>query len=75
MAAEPTTSASYRAQVARSGNRWAITIPKLPGAFSQCKRLDQAEATAREVIALMLDIDTAAVGVIEVDVEVPDHIS
>jgi predicted RNase H-like HicB family nuclease len=75
MTAEPAAAGSYRAVATRSGDWWAITIPQLPGAFSQCKRLDQAEATAREVIALMLDIDTAAVGVIEVDVEVPDHIS
>lgn len=75
MAAEPTTPVSHRIHVARSGDWWAITIPDLLGAFSQCMRLDQVEAMAREAIALMLDIDTDDVGDIEVDVELPDQIA
>ena len=75
MAPEPTTPRSYRVAVARSGDWWAITIPELPGAFSQCKRLDQVEAMAREVIALMLEVDSAAIGGIDVDIELPDRVA
>ncbi|CAN5908849.1 hypothetical protein BH23ACT10_BH23ACT10_22540 [soil metagenome] len=75
MTAEPPTSAGYRVDVARSGAWWAIKIPELPGAFSQCKRLDQVEAMAREAIGLMLDIEPADIGNIEVDVELPDQIA
>jgi predicted RNase H-like HicB family nuclease len=65
----------YRAVATRSGDWWAITIPELPGAFSQCKRLNQVEAMAREVIALMLDSDPADVGDVEVDVHLPDQLA
>jgi len=75
MAPEPAAAVSYRVQATRSGDWWAITIPALPGAFSQCKRLDQVEAMAREVIALMLDIDPTDVGDIEVDVQLPDQLA
>ena len=75
MAPEPTTPRSYRVAVARSGDWWAITIPELPGAFSQCKRLDQVEAMAREVIALMLEVDSAEIGGIDVDIELPDRVA
>ncbi|MGH3517555.1 MAG: type II toxin-antitoxin system HicB family antitoxin [Haloechinothrix sp.] len=32
---------------------WVITVPEIPGANSQCRRLDQVEANAREIIELM----------------------
>ena len=75
MSAEPAAAGSYRAVATRSGAWWAITIPQLPGAFSQCKRLDQVEAMAREVIALMLDTDPADVAGVEVDVHLPDPLA
>jgi hypothetical protein len=75
MAAEPATEGSYRAIATRSGDWWAITVAGLPGAFSQCKRLDQVEAMAREVIALMLDRDPADVGGVELDVHLPDQLA
>lgn len=61
----------YRIEVVRSGTWWAITVPALGGVFSQAKRLDQVEATAREAVAMMLDIDETDVGPIEVDVTPP----
>jgi predicted RNase H-like HicB family nuclease len=45
----------YSARVERSGNWWAITIDGMKGTHSQTKRLDQVEANAREVIALMTE--------------------
>lgn len=62
---------SYRVDVVRSGDWWAITIPELNGVFSQAKRLEQVEPRAREAIAMMLDIEETAVGTIEVHVTPP----
>ena len=59
---------SYRVEAVRSGDWWSITVPELSGVFSQAKRLDQVERSAREAIAMMLDIDEAKVGSLEVDV-------
>jgi DNA-directed RNA polymerase specialized sigma subunit len=46
----------YTARAQREGKWWAISVEGLPGALSQVRRLDQAEAMAREVIALVLDL-------------------
>ncbi len=46
----------YTARAQRDGKWWAISVEELPGALSQVRRLDQAEAAAREVIALVLDV-------------------
>ena len=61
----------YRVRAVRSGSWWAITVPELPGVFSQARRLDQVEAMAREAIAMMLDVDTDQIGRIEVKVVPP----
>jgi predicted RNase H-like HicB family nuclease len=45
---------TYRATATRTGRRWAIEVPELPGAHSQARRLDQVESMAREAIALLL---------------------
>jgi predicted RNase H-like HicB family nuclease len=47
---------TYRVTAVRSGRWWAIEVPELRGVHSQARRLDQVEAMAREVIALMLDV-------------------
>ena len=66
-----TTAKTYQVHAVRSGSWWAITVPALCGVFSQAKRLDQVESMAREAIALMLDMDEADVGDIEVVVIPP----
>ena len=67
--------ARYRVKAVRSGEWWAITVPALRGVFSQAKRLSRVEATAREAIAMMLDIDEAEVGQIEVEVQPPEAVA
>jgi predicted RNase H-like HicB family nuclease len=57
--------------VTRSGRWWAITVPALDGVFSQAKRLDQVEDSAREAISLMLDIDENDVGPLDIIVTPP----
>lgn len=62
---------AYRVRTVRSGNWWAITVPALPGVFSQARRLDQVAAMAREAIAMMLSVTTDRIGRIELDIEPP----
>jgi len=46
---------TYRVTAERDGRWWLIRVPEVPAAFTQARRLDQAEAMAREVVALLLD--------------------
>ena len=61
----------YRVEVVRSGAWWAITVPALDGVFSQTKRLDQVEDSAREAISLMLNVDESEIGALDVVVTPP----
>jgi predicted RNase H-like HicB family nuclease len=56
MVAKIETKKTYSAKAIRSGDWWAITIPELKGVHSQARRLDQAQAMAREAISLFLDV-------------------
>jgi predicted RNase H-like HicB family nuclease len=47
----------------RAGKWWALEIPEVPGVLSQVRRLDQAEAMAREALATMLDVAPDSFGV------------
>jgi predicted RNase H-like HicB family nuclease len=47
---------TYTARCQRSGDWWAISVPELRGVHSQARRLEKAEATVRDAIALFLDI-------------------
>jgi len=44
-----------------------ITVPELPGVFTQARRLDRVESMARDVISLMLEVpsDSFDVDVVE----------
>ena len=47
----------YTARCRRSGRWWAIEIPEVSGGiYTQARRLDRAEAMARDAIALTLDV-------------------
>jgi predicted RNase H-like HicB family nuclease len=61
-------------EVERSGRWWAIHIPSIGGLFSQTRRLDQVEAMATEAIALLLDIDEAGIGPLEVRISPPAEV-
>jgi predicted RNase H-like HicB family nuclease len=56
MVAKVRTKKTYSAKAIRNGDWWAITIPELKGVHSQARRLDQAEAMAREAVSLFLDV-------------------
>lgn len=50
------TRPTYTAVCERAERWWAIRIEELPGVFTQVRRLDQAEAMARDAIAQMLAV-------------------
>jgi len=64
----PQSQHSYRVDVIRSGQWWAIEVPELPGVFSQVRRIDQVDEAVKEAIAMMTDADEADVS-IDVEVE------
>ncbi len=47
---------TYTARCQRSGDWWAITVPELRGVHTQARRLEKAEAMARDAIALFLNV-------------------
>ncbi len=65
---------TYTAVCRRSGRWWAISVPEVKGVHTQARRLDQAEAMAREAIALMLEVDPASLRV-QVAPELPGSVS
>ncbi len=67
----PLPAAEGRVDAVRSGEWWAIAVPSLRGVFSQARQIDEVPAAAREAIALMLDVDPAKVGPIDVHVQDP----
>ncbi|HEY8864924.1 MAG TPA: type II toxin-antitoxin system HicB family antitoxin [Candidatus Dormibacteraeota bacterium] len=49
---------TYTARCQHSGDWWAISVPELKGINTQARRLEKAEAMARDAIALFLDVPT-----------------
>lgn len=64
------TRQAYTAVCRRSGGWWAIEVPGVPGVFTQARRLDQAEAMARDALALMLDVPQDS---FDVELEIGDE--
>jgi hypothetical protein len=60
---------SFTATARRSQGRWAIEVTgddlQYP-AYTQSKRLDQAEAAVRDLLALHFDVDVTTIGAVEV---------
>ncbi len=54
---------TYTARAERSGDWWAISVPEVPGVFTQTKRLDQVTAVAQDAIASFLDVPVRSVQV------------
>lgn len=47
---------TYQARAVRDVNWWAVTVPDLPGVFTQARRLDQVEPMVRDALAVYLDV-------------------
>jgi hypothetical protein len=57
---------TYEVRASRSGQWWALDIADLGGERSQVRRLYEAEATARDVIASALDVDADSFDIVVV---------
>ena len=53
------------ARVTRSNGWWAVSVPEIPGLFTQARRLDRVERMVRDAAA-MLNRDIASVEVVPV---------
>ncbi len=47
---------TYRVEVKHGERWWIVSIPEVPGAYTQARQLREVEVTAREVVALMLGV-------------------
>jgi predicted RNase H-like HicB family nuclease len=65
------TRPSYVVACQRSGDWWAVTVPEVPGVFTQARRLEQVRTMAREAVALMLDVDPDSFD-LDLRLEVPE---
>jgi predicted RNase H-like HicB family nuclease len=65
------TRRSYVVACRRCGDWWAVTVPDVPGVFTQARRLEQVTTFAREAVALMLDVDPGSFD-LDLRPEVPD---
>lgn len=51
------------AKATRTGDRWTVEVPEVPGAFTQAKRLDQVEEMVADAVSLIADVPVDAVEV------------
>jgi hypothetical protein len=65
----------YRVEVelGQSGRWWVLSVPDVPGAHSQARRLSQVEDVARELISLMTDAPPESFAM-HIDVKLPDAV-
>src|SRR5881398_3164633 len=71
-----TRTRTYTALAQRSGAWWAITVPELPGVFTQARRLTGvggAGAMARDAIATMLGLPAETI-VVQVEPRLSDDL-
>lgn len=47
---------TYVAVCERSGEWWAVSVDGVRGAYTQTKRLDEVEATTRDMLAMFLEV-------------------
>lgn len=50
----------YEVRAERDGAWWVLTVPEVPGAFSQARRLDQAPEMITDAISLVLGVPETA---------------
>jgi predicted RNase H-like HicB family nuclease len=68
----------YDVHATRDGQWWVVTVPEVPGAFSQVRRLDQVDEAIREAIGFVAQVPIGSVGVdtvIDLPVSVVDQVA
>lgn len=54
---------TYEVHAERDNGWWVLTVPAVPGAFSQARRLDQAPEMITDAIALVLGVPATSFAV------------
>ena len=67
MTAVPPPSATFRVVARRGDEWWGIRVRELDWVFSQARRIEDVEDTARDAIAAYYDVAPSAVGEVVVD--------
>ena len=60
------TTTTYRVETFQDGDWWVARVAGLDANYTQARTLEEVRETARDLIALALDIDETEVGPIEV---------
>lgn len=53
---------AHEVETYREGDWWVVRVPGLDANYTQARTLEEVEEMARDLIALVLDIDQAEVG-------------
>ena len=67
MTAVPPPNAMFRVVARRGDEWWGIRVRELNWVFSQARRIEDVEDTARDAIAAYYDVAPSAVGAVVVD--------
>lgn len=51
---------TYTVKASRSDGWWALSVPEIPGVYTQVRKLSAAGAMARDAIAMMLDVSPSS---------------
>lgn len=65
---------TYRVEVRRGDRWWVLSVPEIPAAHSQARTLAEAEPTARDLIAVMLEVPADSFG-LDVHVTLPADVA
>ncbi len=61
---------TYKVVAARGEKYWVLTVPEVPGVFSQARNLAEVEPMIRDALSLGLEVEPNSFGV-DVDVALP----
>ena len=56
------TLAAHRVETFQEGDWWVVRVAGLDANYTQARTFEEVEATARDLIALVLDVDESEVG-------------
>ena len=62
----------YQVEAVRDGKWWALAVTGVRAAYTQARRLDQAEEMVRDMLTLLFEVDPDSFGV-EISLRLADH--